>query len=212
MNNLANSYSDLGRQADALKLHQDTLALMRTELGPDHPDTLRSMHNVADQLTPPSVEPVDALDRLQETLALRTAKLGPGHPDTLQSMSSLAADLRCPRPAGRRQEARRRDSRTSEGQARPRPPRHTNDDGQPGRVATSPSVARPMVSSSETMILERRRAKFGLDHRNTLLTMDSLADRYVAFGRPPMRSSFAKRRCRYGRPLSAQTDATRWET
>ncbi len=43
MNNLANSYSDLGRHAEALKLREETLALRKAKLGPDHPDTLASM-------------------------------------------------------------------------------------------------------------------------------------------------------------------------
>ena len=42
MNNLANSYSELGRNAEALKLREETLALRKATLGPDHPDTLRA--------------------------------------------------------------------------------------------------------------------------------------------------------------------------
>ena len=42
MHNLANSYDALGRHADALKLHEETLALSKTKLGPDHPETLRA--------------------------------------------------------------------------------------------------------------------------------------------------------------------------
>jgi tetratricopeptide (TPR) repeat protein len=47
MHNLANSYSAFGRHADALKLREQTLALMKVKLGPDHPDTLVSMNNLA---------------------------------------------------------------------------------------------------------------------------------------------------------------------
>ena len=43
MNNLAISYAGLGRHAEALKLNEETLALMKAKLGPDHPDTL-AMH------------------------------------------------------------------------------------------------------------------------------------------------------------------------
>jgi hypothetical protein len=50
MGNLANSYARLGRHADALKLRKETLALMKVKLGPDHPDTLRSMCAVAESL------------------------------------------------------------------------------------------------------------------------------------------------------------------
>ena len=50
MNNLAKSYSDLGRHADALKLREETLTLMKAKLGPDHPSTLLSMGNLANSL------------------------------------------------------------------------------------------------------------------------------------------------------------------
>jgi hypothetical protein len=53
------------------------------KLGPDHPDTLRSMNNLGytalGRLT-------DELKLCEETLTLMKAKLGPDHPDTLISM------------------------------------------------------------------------------------------------------------------------------
>ncbi len=38
MGNLASSYTALGRHADALKLREETLALSKARLGPDHPE------------------------------------------------------------------------------------------------------------------------------------------------------------------------------
>ena len=87
MNNLAISYAALGRQAEALKLREETLALQKAKLGPDHPDTLMSMNNLA---------------------------------------ISYAAG-----PARRGAEAPRGDAGTAEGEARPRPPRHADQHGQP---------------------------------------------------------------------------------
>jgi tetratricopeptide (TPR) repeat protein len=92
MNNLAMTYSDLGRQAEALKLNEETLVLMRAKLGPDHPDTLQSMNNLAVSYNKLGRH-ADALKLREETLALRKAKLGPDHPDTLQSMWGLAFSL-----------------------------------------------------------------------------------------------------------------------
>ena len=46
------SYAALGRHAEALKLGEETLALRKAKLGPDHPDTLWSMNNLA-KATPP---------------------------------------------------------------------------------------------------------------------------------------------------------------
>ena len=72
-----------------MKLHEETLALKRSKLGPDHPNTLSSMNNLA-----ASYDAAGQTDRAmklyEETLALQKAKLGPDHPDTLASMSNLA--------------------------------------------------------------------------------------------------------------------------
>ncbi len=62
MNNLANSYAALGRHADALKLREETLALRKAKLGPDHPDTLMSMCDLAESLV--------AVDRGAEAVPL----------------------------------------------------------------------------------------------------------------------------------------------
>jgi hypothetical protein len=50
MNNVAWSYAALGRNAEALKLFEETLALQKARLGPDHPDTLCNMSGVAHSL------------------------------------------------------------------------------------------------------------------------------------------------------------------
>jgi hypothetical protein len=89
MNNLGLSYADLGRHADAVRLHEHTLARMKAQLGPDHPDTFASMNNLANSYTALGRH-ADACPLYQETLALRKAKLGPDHPDTLKSMNNLA--------------------------------------------------------------------------------------------------------------------------
>jgi tetratricopeptide (TPR) repeat protein len=101
MHGLAISYNNLGRRAEALKLHEETLALQKAKLGPDHPDTLRSMHSLANSYDNLG-QPVEALKLHEETLALRKAKLGPDHPDTLRSMHSLANSYN---NLGRRDEA-----------------------------------------------------------------------------------------------------------
>jgi hypothetical protein len=51
MSNVAVCYRNLGRYPEALKLHQETLTLREARLGPDHPDTLRSMWLVAASLS-----------------------------------------------------------------------------------------------------------------------------------------------------------------
>ena len=47
MRNVAAFLAALGRHADALKLREETLPLQKTKLGPDHPETLSDMINLA---------------------------------------------------------------------------------------------------------------------------------------------------------------------
>jgi tetratricopeptide (TPR) repeat protein len=89
MHNLANSYSALGRHADALRLREQTLTLRRTRLGPDHPDTLMSMGNLATTYQALGRH-ADALRLREQTLALMKAKLGADHPATLWGMNCLS--------------------------------------------------------------------------------------------------------------------------
>src|SRR5262249_62126149 len=46
-NSLAAAYLDAGRTDDAIKMHESTLKLMESKLGPDHPNTLVSRNNLA---------------------------------------------------------------------------------------------------------------------------------------------------------------------
>ena len=74
---------------------------MKAKLGPDHPDTLTSMNNLASSYYALRRH-ADALRSFEKTLAVRKAKLGPDHPDTLASMKNLA---RCYDAVGRRGDA-----------------------------------------------------------------------------------------------------------
>ena len=47
MNNLAETLQAQGDLTGARKLHEETLAIQRRVLGPEHPDTLTSMNNLA---------------------------------------------------------------------------------------------------------------------------------------------------------------------
>ena len=98
MNNLATGYLTAGKLDKALPLFEETLALQKAKLGPDHPDTLLSMNNLAGgYLTAGKLD--KALPLLEETLALQRAKLGPDHPDTLTSMGNLAGGYWSIKPA-----------------------------------------------------------------------------------------------------------------
>ena len=89
---VAESYSIYGKYQDAEALYRQTLKLQTQVLGAEHPDTLRSMNNLANTLySQGKYEEAEALYR--QTLKLRTQVLGAEHPDTLVSMLNLANTL-----------------------------------------------------------------------------------------------------------------------
>ena len=76
--------TEQGRYAEAEKLQRETLDIRRRVLGPEHPDTLASVHNLAIVLYDEGrYTEAERLDR--ETLDIRRGVLGPEHPDTLAS-------------------------------------------------------------------------------------------------------------------------------
>ena len=86
---LAACYDALGRRAEALKLREETLPLMRAKPGPDHPNTLATMNNLALSYSHIGRH-AEALKLHQESLALRKVKFGPDHWQTLGSMINIA--------------------------------------------------------------------------------------------------------------------------
>ncbi len=79
---LGKSFWYLGDAATAEQQYQIARARYTALLGPDHPDTLSSMNNLAISYAALGRH-AEALKLREETLALRKAKLGPDHPDTL---------------------------------------------------------------------------------------------------------------------------------
>ena len=72
-----------------------------TLLGPEHPDTLQSMHSLGcAQLQ--AANPDRALPLLKQSLESRKSRLGYDHPDTLVSRNNLAATYRGARESERR--------------------------------------------------------------------------------------------------------------
>ena len=181
MNNLAMSYAALGRHAEALKLHEETLALKKSKLGPDHPDTLSSMNNLAISYAALGRH-AEALKLRGETLTLRKAKLGPDHPDTLTSMNNLAvsyADL------GRQAEALKLREETLALRKAKLGPDHPDTLKSMNNLAISYADlgrhAEALKLYEETLAL--RKAKLGPDHPDTLYSMNNLAVSYAALGR-----------------------------
>jgi tetratricopeptide (TPR) repeat protein len=173
MHRLAICYHGLGRHADALKLNEETLPLMKAKLGPDHRDTLRVMNNLASCYADLG-RLAEAVKLFEETLVLQKAKLGPDHPDTLWTMSGLAL---CYAMLGRDAEALKLREETLALQKAKLGPDHPATLWSMHNLASSYAdlgrLPEALKLYEDTLAL--RKAKLGPDHRDTLRSMDSLA-------------------------------------
>ena len=72
--------------------HERALAIREQALGPDHPDTAQSLHNLAALLNATG-DYTKALPLYMQSLAIWEQTLGPDHPDTATSLNNLASLL-----------------------------------------------------------------------------------------------------------------------
>jgi eukaryotic-like serine/threonine-protein kinase len=86
---LGQSFFFLGDARTAAQQEEAARTLFTRNLGPDHPDTLKSMNALATSYDALARHD-EALNVNEQTLALRKARLGPDDPDTLASMHNLA--------------------------------------------------------------------------------------------------------------------------
>jgi tetratricopeptide (TPR) repeat protein len=181
MNNLANSYYYLGRYPEAIELYEQALALRKAKLGPDHPDTLFSMHNLANGYAALR-RYADAIRLREETLALRKAKLGPDHPQTLQSMNNLANSYY---DVGRHPEAFKLREQTLALMKAKLGADHPDTFRGMNNLADSYQVLgrHPEALELYEQALALRKTKLGPDHPDTLWSMGNLADGLFRLGR-----------------------------
>ena len=78
----------VGHEAQAVPHFLRAMELSEVKLGPDHPDTVKRMDDLAAAYIDAG-HPERALPLLEKTLKLRKAKLGPTYPDTLTTMYNL---------------------------------------------------------------------------------------------------------------------------
>ena len=112
-------------------LRGDAQALTKAKLGPDHPDTLTSMNNLAAGYQ--AAGKLDlALPLFEETLEAQEGQARPRPPRHPHQHEQPGRGLPGRRQAGPGPAALRGDAEAAEGQARPRPPRHAHQHEQPG--------------------------------------------------------------------------------
>ena len=84
------AYRVVGRTAEAIPLHEQTLANRERVLGTDHPNTLASRNNLAMAYRAVG-RTTEAISLYEQTLADCERVLGTNHPDTKIVRRSLAA-------------------------------------------------------------------------------------------------------------------------
>jgi eukaryotic-like serine/threonine-protein kinase len=174
------SFAYLGEANIALEQNQRASALYAACLGPDDPDTLRSMTAVANALAALG-RYGPALELRQRTLTLLKSKLGPDDPDTLTGMNDLAESYRL---LTRFSDALELHEQTLALRKAKLGPDHPDTLTSMSNLA---DTLRALERGTEALELHQRtlalrKAKLGPDHPDTLKSMDNLSRCYSLLG------------------------------
>jgi len=175
-NTIGQTYTDLGLYPEAGRQLERAVDLRRRVLGPEHPDTLTALNNLAvAYVHEGKYAQAEALD--SPTLEIRRRVLGPEHPDTLTSMNNLAIVYY---DEGKYAQAEALDSQTLEIRRRVLGPEHPDTLVSMNTLITvywnQGKYAEAEVLNSQ--ILEIRRRVLGPEHPDTLASMNNLANAY----------------------------------
>jgi serine/threonine protein kinase len=178
---LGRTYHGLGLYDKAVQAHARAVSVRRSALGPDHPDTLTSRHDLAlgyrraGRIT-------EAIALHEQTLKLREAKLGSDHPDTLTTRNHLAM---CYHEAGWTAQAialleptlKLREATLGSDHLDTLDSRNDLAEAYRavGRTAEAIALLEQVLKSSEV--------KLGPDHPDTLISRGNLANAYSAADR-----------------------------
>ncbi|KAH8822473.1 hypothetical protein DL96DRAFT_1819944 [Flagelloscypha sp. PMI_526] len=184
MNNLANTYSDLGQLDNALELTERVLKLRIQFLGEGHPDSLASMNNLATTYSALG-QHHDTLQLRERVLELMTHILGEGHPDSLASMNNLAgiySDL------GQHRHALQLIERVLELRTQILGEEHPNTLASMSNLAITYSALGQHRNAFELneQVLKLMTHILGVEHLDTLTCMNNLAGRYLDLGQHRM--------------------------
>jgi tetratricopeptide (TPR) repeat protein len=165
----------------ALPLYEHILAKRAATLGADHPDTLRSMNNLAVAYQTAG-QLQKALPLYEQTLAKRTATLGADHPDTLTTMNNLASAYLA---AGQLQKALPLLEDTLAKRTAKQGADHPDTLRSLANLAATYWSAKKLDKSIPLLedAVKRHEAKFGRDHLDTVLIVALLGLNYKDAGR-----------------------------
>ncbi len=177
------SLDSLGASDQAIPLFLKARETRTNKLGPDHPDTLAALNNLA--------LAYKAVGRLPEAIALfervrdaAIAKLGPDHPNTLTTLNNLAETYRS---AGKLPEAIALFERVRDGMIAKLGPDHPDTLTALNNLALAyQDVGKlPEAIALNERVRDARIAKLGPDHPDALTSLHNLATAYQAAGKLP---------------------------
>jgi tetratricopeptide (TPR) repeat protein len=184
LNNLAWAYADAGRTAETIRLFEQVRARQVEKLGPDHPETLTTLHALAAayQQAGRTGEAIALLERVR---AQQTRQLGPDHLHTLHTLDSLAGAYHA---AGRTAEAIRLFQQVRRQQAEKLGPDHPTTLVTLKNLAVAYFLAGRTAESAAAIrqleqVRQQQTEKLGPDHPSTLSTVQGLAVVYRLAGR-----------------------------
>jgi tetratricopeptide (TPR) repeat protein len=161
------------RYAEAKALAERALALANATVGPDHPDTARSLDRLATVLRVQG--DLDRARSLHERgLAIREAQLGPNHPATARSLDNLALVLRVQGHLNGARSLHERGLAIREAQLGPNHP----DTARSLHRLASALRTQGELNTARTHLeraLAIREAHLGADHPSTAYSLDRLA-------------------------------------
>ncbi|MFD9061847.1 tetratricopeptide repeat protein, partial [Kitasatospora purpeofusca] len=179
--NLASSYWQAGRTAEAIRIEERVAADRERLLGPDHPDTLSARGNLATSYWQAG-RTAEAIVLEERVLADRERLLGHDHPDTLLARANLAASYA---QAGRTAEAIVLGERVLADRER------LLGDDHPDTLTSHANLATCYARAGRTAeaivlgerVLADRERLLGPDHPDTLSARGNLATSYWRAGR-----------------------------
>jgi len=181
-NTIGTTYTDLGLYPEAAKQLEAALDLRRRVLGREHPETLRSMNDLALVYMYEGSRYPQAEALAGQTLEIRRRVLGPEHPETLLSMSKLAIVYAT---EGKYAQAEALHSQTLEIQRRVLGPEHPDTLGSMHNLA-SDYYQQGKYAQAEALfsqVLEIDRRVLGPERPATLGAMNNLAAVYATEGK-----------------------------
>ncbi|GGA02720.1 tetratricopeptide repeat protein [Elstera cyanobacteriorum] len=170
----------LGDLPGARALEEHVLDIRRRFLGPEHPDTLTGMNNLAETLRAQGDLP-GARALQEQVLDAHRRALGPEHPHTLISMNNLAETSRA---QGDLPSARALQEQVLDARRRLLGPEHPHTLNSMNNLAgiLSDQGDLPGARALEERVVEIRRRILGPEHPDTLTSLSNLAGTLHAQG------------------------------